>query len=167
MVYTTMDTHLGQLTLCEEAGKLVAVTAAGAPEGAAEGSSPLLDEACRQLDAYLKGERRVFDLPFTYSGTPFQERVWQAMREIPYGETCTYGEVAKRIGHPRAARAVGLAAFRNPLMLIVPCHRVICVRRKLGGFSAGKRWKQWLLQLENGDLFADVLMSQSAAERWW
>lgn len=122
MTYTTMDTQAGQLMLCEEQGRLAAVNAARPPEGAVCGSNAVLDEACRQFEAYFEGKLRRLDLPFACHGTPFQERVWEALRQIPYGETRTYGEIARQIGHPRAARAVGLAAHRNPLMLIIPCH---------------------------------------------
>lgn len=112
-----------------------------------------------QLTAYFAGERTTFDLPLAPAGTPFQRKVWQALCEIPYGETISYGELARRIGQPTAARAVGLANGSNPLPIVVPCHRVIGADGSLTGFGGGIERKRWLLAHERrfakaeGDLF--------------
>jgi methylated-DNA-[protein]-cysteine S-methyltransferase len=107
-----------------------------------------LAAALRQLDEYFTGARRVFDLPLRLQGTPFQQRVWQALCEIPYGETWSYGQLAKQIGNPSASRAVGLANGRNPISILVPCHRVIGADGSLTGYGGGLQRKQWLLAHE-------------------
>jgi methylated-DNA-[protein]-cysteine S-methyltransferase len=104
----------------------------------------------RQLCEYFDGERDAFDLPLEMSGTPFQRRVWQALQQIPYGETTTYGELARRMGRPAASRAVGLANGRNPIAVIVPCHRVIGSDGSLTGYGGGLERKRLLLDLEAG-----------------
>lgn len=103
-----------------------------------------------QLSAYFAGELRDFDLPLAPVGTPFQERVWQALRDIPYGATTSYSALANRIGAPGAARAVGLANGRNPIAIIIPCHRVIGAGGTLVGYGGGLNRKRWLLDLEAG-----------------
>lgn len=108
-----------------------------------------LDDAFSQLEQYLSGKRNVFQLSVDLQvGSPFQREVWAACRKIPYGQTCTYGEMASRIGFPGAARAVGAALSKNPLPIVVPCHRVIGKNGKLTGFSCGLEWKERLLRLE-------------------
>jgi len=107
-----------------------------------------LPEAVRQLEEFFAGKRREFDLPLRLNGTPFQQRVWRALTEIPYGETWSYGELAKRIGNPNASRAVGLANGRNPVSIVVPCHRVIGADGSLTGYGGGLPRKQWLLAHE-------------------
>jgi methylated-DNA-[protein]-cysteine S-methyltransferase len=102
-----------------------------------------------QLDAYFAGELQDFDLPLLPTGTRFQERVWQALAEIPYGETWSYGELARHIGKPKASRAVGAANGINPIPVIIPCHRVIGSSGKLTGFGGGLETKQYLLKLES------------------
>jgi len=111
------------------------------------GAEPL-PEAARQLNEYFTGARREFKLPLRFHGTPFQERVWNSLTKIPYGETCSYGEQAKRIGNPQASRAVGLANGRNPIPIVVPCHRVIGANGSLTGFGGGLERKRWLLAHE-------------------
>jgi methylated-DNA-[protein]-cysteine S-methyltransferase len=107
-----------------------------------------LPEASRQLREYFAGGRRRFDLPLHPHGTEFQRRVWRALTEIPFGATCSYGQLAKRLGNPGASRAVGLANGRNPIAIIVPCHRVIGADGSLTGFGGGLPRKQWLLAHE-------------------
>jgi methylated-DNA-[protein]-cysteine S-methyltransferase len=102
----------------------------------------------RQLSEYFDGERDEFDVPLAMTGTPFQRRVWQALQRIPYGETTTYGELARRLGRPSASRAVGLANGRNPIAVIVPCHRVIGSDGSLTGYGGGVERKRLLLELE-------------------
>lgn len=105
----------------------------------------------RQLAEYFAGQRRTFDLPLHLDGTPFQQRVWAALQEIPYGETTSYGALARRIGNPGASRAVGMANGRNPISIIVPCHRVVAADGGLGGYGWGTPRKEWLLGLERGE----------------
>jgi len=102
-----------------------------------------------QLDEYFAGSRKEFDLPIKLVGTPFQQRVWQQLQRIPFGATVTYGELARRIGRPTASRAVGHANGRNPISIIVPCHRVIGINGKLTGYGGGLDNKQWLLTRES------------------
>ncbi|MEO7073174.1 MAG: methylated-DNA--[protein]-cysteine S-methyltransferase [Rhodanobacter sp.] len=115
-------------------------------------ASKTLATAHRQLDEYFAGTRRSFDLRLNPHGTPFQLAVWMALRQIPYATTISYGELARRIGKPAASRAVGAANGRNPLSIIVPCHRVIGANGKLTGFGGGLPTKQFLLQLEQRTL---------------
>ena len=111
--------------------------------------SRLLLEACTQLDEYFSNERTAFDLPIQFtSGTPFQHSVWNALRNIPYGETRTYGQIAAAIGSPKAARAVGQAVNRNPIWIVIPCHRIVGAGGKLTGYAGGLELKQQLLDLE-------------------
>ncbi|WP_045392173.1 methylated-DNA--[protein]-cysteine S-methyltransferase [Falsirhodobacter sp. alg1] len=109
---------------------------------------PVLDEAERQLGEYFAGRRRSFDLPTDVKGTPFQKTVWAALAGIPHGETRSYGDIARQIGRVRAFRAVGSANGRNPLSIIVPCHRVLATGGRLGGFAGPLSTKQYLLDLE-------------------
>lgn len=113
-----------------------------------EGSSMLLDRAEAQLRAYLAGDRQAFDLPLELPGSAFQERVWAELREIPYGETLSYRELARRVGAPGAPRAVGRANGANRLAIIVPCHRVVAADGGLGGYGGGLAAKRHLLELE-------------------
>ena len=110
--------------------------------------SQVLQEAVRQLEEYFAGERRDFDLPLEPAGTPFQLTVWAALRDIPYAETINYGQLAGRVGNPNASRAVGLANGRNPISIVVPCHRVIGANGSLTGYGGGLDRKRTLLELE-------------------
>jgi methylated-DNA-[protein]-cysteine S-methyltransferase len=109
-------------------------------------------EACVQLDTYFAGELKAFDLPLMPKGTDFQESVWHALTEIPYGETWSYGQLATHLGKPKASRAVGAANGMNPIPVIIPCHRVIGASGKLTGFGGGMETKQFLLELESGQI---------------
>lgn len=108
----------------------------------------LIKEAIRQLDEYFQGKRSVFDLPLEPKGTEFQKRVWNALKEIPFGETKSYGDIAKIIGNEKAARAVGMANNKNPIPIIIPCHRVIGANGKLVGYAGGLHIKEKLLKIE-------------------
>jgi len=108
------------------------------------------EEITRQLDKYFHGSRTAFDLPLDLRGTEFQRRVWKALQRIPYGQTRSYAEVARQVGSPRAFRAVGQANNRNPVAIIVPCHRVVAAAGGLGGYGGGLPTKQFLLNLESG-----------------
>jgi methylated-DNA-[protein]-cysteine S-methyltransferase len=109
-------------------------------------------EAPRQVTEYFAGSRTRFNLPLSFDGTPFQRRVWEALREIPYGETITYAELAARIGSPNACRAVGGANAKNPLSVVLPCHRVIGSDGSLTGYAGGEERKRWLLDFERRNL---------------
>jgi methylated-DNA-[protein]-cysteine S-methyltransferase len=110
--------------------------------------TPLIKKAAAQLNEYFAGKRKTFDLPFKLNGTEFQRSVWNALLTIPYGETRSYKEIAEYIGNPRACRAVGMANHRNPLAIIIPCHRVVEHGGGLGGYAGGLDVKRYLLDLE-------------------
>ena len=115
---------------------------------------PLLRKAKQQLSEYFNNEREVFNLPLAPTGTVFQCKVWQLLCDIPYGQTCSYGDIAKRLDNPKAVRAVGSANGKNPISIIVPCHRVIGANGTLTGYAGGLRRKAYLLQLENSQFSA-------------
>ena len=156
MKYTYMKSPIGRLLLAGDESGLGLI---GFPEGrmVIEPAAAWIEarhvfaEAIRQLEAYFAGELRDFDLPLAPQGTPFQLDVWARLREIPYGQTISYGELAMRIGNPKASRAVGMANGRNPLPIVVPCHRVIGSSGKLTGFGGGLPTKEALLALERGE----------------
>jgi len=146
-----IDTKLGQIGLAEQDGALTNVFFGNTvrPAGFTEEETPLLLRAAEQLREYLAGRRRAFDVPYTMEGTPFQREVWQALVRIPYGQTRSYGELAREINRqPSAGRAVGHANARNPLSIIVPCHRVIGAGGTLTGYAGGLAAKEFLLKLE-------------------
>lgn len=148
----TSDSPLGALTLLAGDDGLRGVFLPGhrhgPPPSAGDAEHPTARLAARQLGEYFAGERRAFDLPLAPAGTPFQRRVWAALAAIPYGETTTYGALAAGLGDPRAVRAVGLANGRNPLPIVVPCHRVIGADGSLVGYGGGLPAKRALLELE-------------------
>ena len=112
-------------------------------------ANPLIIETCTQLDEYFAGKRRIFDLPLSpQGGTPFQQTVWKQLQEIPYGKTISYAQLAQAIGNPKACRAVGSANGKNPISIIIPCHRVIAADGSLGGYTGGLAIKKQLLDLE-------------------
>lgn len=111
----------------------------------------LLKEAGKQLQDYISGKRKEFELPLAPVGTNFQQRVWKALQEIPFGETRSYGEIAKSIGQPTAARAVGMANNKNPILIFIPCHRVIGANGSLVGYAGGLEVKKHLLAMEKAN----------------
>ncbi|MFZ5354139.1 MAG: methylated-DNA--[protein]-cysteine S-methyltransferase [Bacillota bacterium] len=121
-------------------------------EGKSIGSSAVLTEAVKQLKEYFEGGRRDFDLPLQLDGTDFQVRSWKQLMNIPYGQTITYKELAKRVGNEKAVRAVGGANNRNKLPIVIPCHRVIGSNGKLVGFAGGLDKKEWLLEFEKNNI---------------
>ena len=123
------------------------------PEGPPDPSNPFLREAAQQLRSYFAGELREFDLPLDLRGTDFQLRVWRKLQEIPYGETRSYGDIARAIRSAKAVRAVGAANGANPISIVVPCHRVIGSNGKLTGYGGGLPLKKRLLEMERGSLF--------------
>jgi methylated-DNA-[protein]-cysteine S-methyltransferase len=141
-----IDTPVGSLWAEEEDGALTKLLFAPTSEPPAQ--TPLLLRARLQLEEYFAGRLREFDLPLRPSGTQFQLRDWEALRAIPYGETRTYGQIAAAIGDPKASRAVGMANNRNPICIIIPCHRVIGAGGKLVGYGGGLDVKEYLLRLE-------------------
>ncbi len=110
--------------------------------------TPLHQEVSKQLGEYFSGRRKVFDLPLAPEGTDFQKRCWEALLKVPYGETRSYGDIARAVGSPRGFRAVGMANNRNPIAIIIPCHRIIGSDGKLVGFGGGLEIKEFLLDLE-------------------
>lgn len=148
-----LQTPVGELELIEDGVGLCELnfSHSGRNETVPEEETPLLKEAKRQLQEYFAGERRSFDLPLSISGTPFQMKDWQALQEIPYGETRSYGDIARAIGCPRGFRAVGMANRCNPIAIIIPCHRVIGTDGKLTGYMGKNKaldMKEYLLRLE-------------------
>lgn len=155
IVHSRMDSPIGPLLLLGSAGTLTGLYMAEHKGGPSEAQLGARDDAVfesvrEQLTAYFAGELRVFALHHAGAGTAFQQRVWSALCEIPYGQTISYGELARRIGQPSAARAVGLANGRNPVSIVVPCHRVIGANGALTGYGGGVSAKRWLLEHEAG-----------------
>lgn len=150
MTHMRIDTPVGELTLITRDGALAGLRFAGydPPAGSTEGTEPVLEAAAEQLREYFAGERTAFDLSLALDGTAFQQEAWRALAEIPYGETVSYGEQARRLGRPDAVRAVGAANGRNPIAIVLPCHRVIGVDGSLTGFGGGLATKRRLLDLE-------------------
>ena len=155
---TTIDTPVGELRIvggpnglrailwgAEDVARIASIDEADLREG----RTPLLDKAVEQLEEYFAGSRRDFDLPLDPLGTPFQQSAWMVLRTIPYGKTISYGQQARQLGDPNKARAVGAANGKNPLSIVVPCHRVIGSGGHLTGFAAGLDVKSWLLDHEH------------------
>ncbi len=157
VVYVAVATPLGTLRLAMQ-GPAIRALEFDAPivptPPLAPSTQRLADDVRRQLDTYFEGRPVTFDFPLAPSGTPFQRSVWDALCGIPYGETASYGEIARRIGRPSAVRAVGAANGRNPIAILVPCHRVIGANGTLTGYAGGLERKQALLALEAPALFA-------------
>lgn len=155
VTHTVVESPLGPLTLRADDGVLSGLFMTEHRHGpAADALGDRVDDglpaAREQLAAYFAGELTAFDLDLHVHGTPFQQRVWAALREIPYGATVTYGELAATIGQPTAVRAVGLANGRNPVSIVVPCHRVVGASGSLTGYGGGVERKRALLDLESG-----------------
>lgn len=148
-----MDSPIGGLRLHARVGLLAAIEFDAEPRGSRVGD-PVLDAAERQLAEYFAGERRDFDLPLASEGTAWQQKVWGELRRIPFGETASYGDIARRLGYePVVSRAVGAANGRNPIPIVVPCHRVIGADGTLTGYAGGLERKRTLLALEQPGLF--------------
>jgi len=163
-MWTVMESPVGPLRLVEHNGSITAIefspfapvgqSADGRPRGDRQDDHPLLVEAARQLAAYFARDLKEFELPLAPDGTTFQRRVWAQLLEIGWGETASYGEIAHRLGMTNAAsRAVGLANGRNPIPIVIPCHRVIGANGTLTGYAGGLDRKQALLGLEQEALF--------------
>ena len=142
------DTPVGRMALEEDEGALAALYLPNFPMPPAGEETPLLSRGREELLEYLAGKRQGFDLPLAPKGTPFQHKVWSALADLPYGQTITYGELARRVGCPKGSRAVGQANHRNPLPILLPCHRVVGANGTLTGYGGGLELKEWLLRLE-------------------
>jgi methylated-DNA-[protein]-cysteine S-methyltransferase len=152
-LYSTVPSPIGELMLCGDDASLTALHLPG--HWAKPGAGWRRDDArfadvARQLEEYFAGERTTFDIPMRMQGGPFEREVWAELLQIPYGETASYGEIARRVGKPHASRAVGAANGRNPIAIIVPCHRVIGSDGTLTGYGGGLERKRALLDLEAG-----------------
>jgi len=148
-----MDSPVGGLRLHAQAGLLTAIDFDAVPDGSAM-ADPVLDAAQQQLTEYFAGERRAFDLALASEGSEFQKKVWAELQRIPYGETASYGDIARRLGYePVISRAVGVANASNPLPIVVPCHRVVGSDGSLTGYAGGVDRKRFLLDLEVPGLF--------------
>lgn len=158
--HTTIDSPIGELTLVAEGGALAGLymeqhrhRPALDTFGPRQPEHPVFATVELQLKEYFARQRREFDVPLHFAGTPFQCRVWTELNTIPYGETITYGQLAEQLGQPTASRAVGLANGKNPISLIVPCHRVVGSTGSLTGYGGGLERKRHLLDFESPALF--------------
>ena len=154
-----LDSPIGMLEICGEDNWITAVNFAES-EKEETSSSPVVEHCRLQLEEFFAGKRKEFDLPLMPEGTEFQRRVWAQLQHIPFGETISYLTLAKQLGDPKATRAVGLANGKNPVSIIIPCHRVIGANGRLIGYAGGLWRKKWLLNHENSlvsnDLFNSV-----------
>ena len=156
MIFTRCDAPIGTLTLASDGEAIVSLQFASyrgepvacEPGWVEDGAAPVLRDAIEQLGEYFAGARTSFDLPLRPTGTTFQRSVWAELCRIPFGQTISYGELAKRVGNPSASRAVGMANGRNPIAIVIPCHRVIGANGSLTGFGGGVEVKRTLLELE-------------------
>ncbi|OOM43349.1 methylated-DNA--protein-cysteine methyltransferase, constitutive [Clostridium beijerinckii] len=143
------NTKIGKISIVENGTAIIKICFINKDELNIEGNeTELLRKAIKQLEEFFEGERNCFDLPLAPKGTEFQRKVWSALQEIPFGETRSYGEIAKIVGNEKAARAVGLANNKNPIPIIIPCHRVIGANGKLVGYAGGLNIKEKLLKIE-------------------
>jgi methylated-DNA-[protein]-cysteine S-methyltransferase len=144
------DSPVGTLGIAEDGVGITDIFRAdGAkPDGLSEAETSMIKMAAQQLKEYFEGRRRDFELPLSLNGTSFQRSVWKALQAIPYGETRSYRQIAEQAGSPKACRAVGMANHRNPVMIVVPCHRVIGADGSMVGYGGGLEMKEFLLRLE-------------------
>ena len=148
MYQKSIKTPIGTLYIVEENEKIIEIRYKTPKDNALEKDTKLLQKAEKEIDEYFKGERKEFDLPLNPKGTEFMKKVWKELQKIPYGKTATYGEIAKRIGNPKASRAVGMANHKNPIPIIIPCHRVVGKNNKMVGYALGISNKKYLLDIE-------------------
>lgn len=149
--YDHFDTPLGKLEISANSSAVLAILFVDEVRKA--NSGPLTDLAKGQLLAYFKGDLEKFDIPMDAKGTDFQKQVWQSLTTIGYGQTCSYSDIANKIENPKAVRAVGSANAKNPMTIVVPCHRVIGANGSLTGYASGVDRKAWLLNHESNSLF--------------
>lgn len=143
-----LKTDIGLIEMIEESGKIVRIHLVETIQNKVN-TTDLLKKVKKQLQEYFTGNRKIFDLEIDFAGTTFQKKVWSELLKIPYGETVSYQDIANRIGNPKAVRAVGSTIHRNPLLIVIPCHRVIGKNGALTGFAYGINVKRKLLELEN------------------
>lgn len=157
MNYGVFHSFIGDFFILEHEEKIIALHQDFSllPSTSSLCSTSLLNEAKNQLKFYFKGELRDFSLPFSLSGSEFENRIYHALSLIPYGETLSYQDLAYRINSPNSARAIGNALAKNPLLLLIPCHRVICKSGKLGGYVLGEEKKRRLLKVERNQRFIE------------
>ncbi len=139
---------IGTMVIISNGDAIIEIDHINHEEPITENPDKLCEQATKQLDEYFSGSRTAFDLPLSSKGTPFQEAAWLALQTIPYGETISYGEQAKRMENPKAVRAVGGANGKNPFSIVIPCHRVIGANGTLTGYTGGMSRKEWLLNFE-------------------
>ena len=152
LTHFTYNTPVGHITIASN-GTAITEIAFGVRTLAGEKrATELTNRAANQLQEYFAGKRRTFDLPLAPAGTDFQKRVWTALKDSPYGQTCSYSDIAAAIGNPKACRAVGGANNKNPLPIVVPCHRVVGANGALVGYGGGVKIKTFLLDLERKTL---------------
>lgn len=145
----------GRMTIVDSGGAVVRIGFGVLDvEGSALSPTTLTNEAATQLMEYFAGKRRTFSLPLAPKGTPFQKEVWQALSSIPYGQTRSYADIAAQVGRPKAFRAVGMANNRNPIPIVIPCHRVVGSSGDMVGYAYGTKIKRYLLELEGIDVDA-------------
>lgn len=146
-----LDTPVGRLAVATDGCAVLSIMIANdRVSGLAQAETPVAMQTINELEEYFAGKRKEFGIPIRMNGTAFQIRVWNELLKIPHGSVTTYGEIAARIGKPGAARAVGMACNRNPLLIVVPCHRVVGQNGSLTGYVAGTDKKRMLIELENG-----------------
>ena len=150
MYFKTYDTVIGKIIIEESEEKISRIEIVNGTENfdGKEEETELINKTYKELDEYFRGKRKTFDIPLKIEGTEFQKKVWNALLEIPYGETRSYLDIAKRVGNPKASRAVGMANHNNKIIIIIPCHRVIGSNKKLIGYAGGLDVKEKLLKLE-------------------
>lgn len=148
MVTCYYQTKIGRIKIAQEGDAIVEINVTES-EKESEKETPLIKKTIKELEEYFEGKRKFFDIPISIKGTEFQEKVWEALLRIPYGETKSYEDIAKMIGCPKGARAVGMANHNNKIIIIIPCHRVIGKNGKLIGYASGLPVKEKLLQIES------------------
>ena len=148
MLYSYFKSPIGLVEIGGTASEVTSLNFVESRRQKAE-SCPFLDRAAKQIAEYFEGKRRVFDVPISYQGTNFQERVWGRLLRVPFGKTASYQDIARGVGNPLAVRAVGAANGKNPISLIVPCHRIIGSNGRLVGYGGGLWRKEWLLKHED------------------
>ncbi len=152
MTYAVYDTKLGQMRVDYEGDIVYSVKKLNEIEKNLGERNELTDEVIKQINEYIEGKRKDFSFNYEMRGTEFQKKVWQALIAIPYGETRTYKDIAKAVGNEKASRAVGLANNKNPMIIVVPCHRVIGASGKLVGYAGGLDMKKFLLEMEHENI---------------
>ena len=151
MNYEIYNMEIGKILICEKNGRITRIETVKENiklDNCNRKETEVIKQTKSQLEEYFRGERKKFDVPLEINGTEFQQKVWRALLEIPYGETRSYLDIAKKIGNNKASRAVGMANNRNKIMIIIPCHRVIGSNKKLVGYAGGLEVKEKLLRLE-------------------